>query len=251
MQDVHKKLTEGINDYVKKSGLSTCVLGLSGGLDSAVVLKLAIDALGSENVNVLILPEKGVTNPVNINHAKVLSDFLGVHYFSLSINGFLTSYSVIPWEQSNLAYINTKARVRASLLYNFANTYSALVFGTSNKSELLLGYGTKYGDLASDLMPIGDLYKTEVMELADFMGLPREIIDKAPSAELYEGQTDAEELGGSYKEIDPILARRDQGEVALIEKGMNAVLIRSIFRRMSTNEHKLSPPHIISVDRPM
>ena len=157
----------------------------------------------------------------------------------------MLDYSALPWKQNEAAFTNTKARIRANILYNYANTKQALVVGTSNKSELIIGYGTKHGDLASDLLPLGDLYKTEVQELADHMELPKEIIDKAPSAELYVGQTDEEELGATYKELDIVLKQRDLGEEALIEKGMNPVLVRSIFKRISDNAHKLSTPPII------
>jgi NAD+ synthase len=244
-EEKHKKIVKGLRAYFGESGFKQGVLGLSGGLDSAVVLKLAVDSLGAENVSALIMPESGLTSAENINHAKGLSDFFGVKYYQLPINPFLVDFATLPWKQKDIAYVNTKARVRGLLLYNFANTFNALVIGTSNKSELLLGYGTKYGDLASDVMPIGDMYKTEVYELADFMGLPEEIINKPPSAELYEGQTDEEELGGKYKEIDNILEQRDLGESALVDKGMNALLVRSVFRRMEENQHKLEPPVII------
>jgi NAD+ synthase len=153
----------------------------------------------------------------------------------------------LPWKQNDIAFINNKARIRATILYNFANTFHTLVLGTSNKSELLLGYGTKYGDLASDVMVIGDLFKTEIYELAEHLGLPNELINKEPSAELFEGQTDEKELGGSYKEIDTILMQHEQGEETLIDKGMNAILVRSIFQRMRANKHKLQAPPIIQI----
>lgn len=247
-KQVHKKITEGIQEYFKENGFQKGVLGLSGGLDSSTVLKLAVDALGHENVDVLILPEKGLTKQENVEHAKGLADFLKVKYYHVPINSFLVDYASLPWKQGDLAYANAKARIRANLLYNYANSFDALVVGTSNKSELLLGYGTKFGDLASDLLPIGGLYKTEVVELADFMELPKEIVEKEPSAELYEGQTDEGELGGTYKELDTILRQHDLGEEELIDKGMNAMLVRSVFKRIKVNKHKLETPFIIPTE---
>ncbi|MBA4336452.1 NAD(+) synthetase [bacterium] len=247
MQEIHEKLTSGLRDFFEKTSHRKAVLGLSGGLDSAVTLKLAVDALGDENVTAILMPENGVTKGENVLHAKGLCQFLRVEYYYQPINSFMLDYAALPWKQNEIAYANTKARIRATILYNYANTKQALVVGTSNKSELILGYGTKYGDLASDVLPLGELYKTDVQELADFMDLPKEIIEKAPSAELYAGQTDEQELGASYKELDIILRQRDLGEEALIEKGMNAVLVRSIFKRINDNAHKLVSPPIITL----
>jgi len=247
MQDTHKQLVSGIREFFQQSAHKKAVLGLSGGLDSALTLKLTVDALGSENVAAILMPENGVTRFENNTHAKALCQFLRTEYYYQPINSFMLDYSALPWKQNETAFINTKARIRATILYNYANTKQALVVGTSNKSELILGYGTKYGDLASDLLPLGELFKTQVQELANYMGLPKEIIEKAPSAELYAGQTDEEELGATYKDLDVVLKQRDLGEEALIEKGMNPVLIRSIFKRIRDNKHKLSTPPIISL----
>ncbi|MFC1655758.1 NAD+ synthase [Patescibacteria group bacterium] len=244
---IYKKLTDGLTEYSNQCGIKKGVLGLSGGLDSATTLKVAVDALGAENVAAIIMPETGLTKAENTAHAKGLCEFLKVEYHLLPINPFVLNYASLPWKQNEIAFINNKPRVRATALYNYANTFSALVLGTSNKSELLLGYGTKYGDLASDIMVIGDLYKSEIFELAEYLGLPQELIDKEPSAELFEGQTDEQELGGTYKDIDTILKQRDVGEETLIEKGMNPMLVRSLFQRMRANQHKLETPPIIQV----
>ncbi|MBU1445912.1 NAD+ synthase [Patescibacteria group bacterium] len=246
-EEVHQKLVDGLKTYFQDSKVQKAVVGLSGGIDSAVTLKIAVEALGAEKVTAILMPETGLTKGINVTHAKGLCEFLEVQYFQMPINSFLIDYSTVPWKQSDIAYVNTKARIRANLLYNYANTHHALVLGTSNKSELLLGYGTKFGDLASDILVIGNLYKTEVYGIAEFMGLPQEFIDKAPTAELFDGQTDEGELGGTYKDIDAILMRSDVGEEELIGKGMNPILVRGLFQRMKANMHKLSMPPVLEV----
>ncbi len=250
MQKIYEQLIKGIKSYFKKSGLHRAVLGVSGGIDSSLTLKLAVDALGPEKVTALSMPENGISSPENTVHAKKLCEALGVEFFSIPINQFLLSFNGLPWNGSSLANQNLKARMRAILLYHYANTKNALVLGTSNKSELLLGYGTKYGDLAADLEVLGDLYKEEVFSLADFIGLPREIIEKPPSAELFAGQTDETDLGAGYSELDPILKRLELGMENLIERGINAALVHRVFNRIEKNKHKTVPPPIIKIKRP-
>lgn len=247
MEQTYQQLIEGIRDYFKKSGLTRAVLGVSGGVDSSLTLKLAVDALGPGKVTALSMPETGISGPENTAHAKKLCEALGVEFFSVPISRFLLPFNHIPWGGPPLAEQNVKARIRAILLYHYANTKNALVLGTSNKSELLLGYGTKYGDLAADVEVIGDLLKTEVFAMADFVGLPREIIEKTPSAELYPGQTDEEDLGAGYEDLDPILKRLDLGIENLIERGMNAALVHGIINRVEKNRHKTAPPPIIKI----
>lgn len=251
MDQIYKQLIKGIQKFFKKSGQSRVVLGVSGGIDSALTLKLLADAIGANKVTGISMPEYGITNPLNTQHAKLLIEALGATHFNQPINSYLVAYTQLPWRQSDNANINVKARVRATILYNYANTAQALVAGTSNRSELLLGYGTKFGDLACDFFPIGDLYKEEVITLADYLELPREIIEKKPSAELYKGQTDEAELGASYSELDPILARYDASDDSLadklIEKGMSPTLIHNVLNRIEANKHKSKTPVIIKV----
>lgn len=249
MESIYEQLIKGLQKYFKKSGLHRVVVGVSGGIDSSLTLKLTVDALSPKYVTAISMPENGLSNPENTMHAKKLSEALGVTFFMQPINGFLIAFAQMAWGRSNIAEINTKARIRAVLLYHYANTANALVLGTSNKSELLLGYGTKYGDLAADLGVLGDLYKDEVYALADHVGIPREIIEKKPTAELYSGQTDENELGATYAELDPILKRLDIGLDQLIERGMSATLVHNVLKRIEKNRHKTSTPPILKIKR--
>lgn len=247
MHNIYTKLIAGIQKYFRLAGLEKAVIGVSGGIDSALCLKLVVDALGPENVTGIMMPEKGVSSEENLRHAKTLCEFLKTDSHVVYINKFLADFPALPWHPNKLADINVKARIRMVLLYNFANTNNALVIGTSNKTELALGYGTKYGDLGIDLEIIGDLFKSEVYQMAEHVGLPDEFLTKAPSAELYEGQTDEEELGLSYKEIDAVLSHLEKGlsKEEIIAKGLNSNTVLKIFRLMELNRHKLVPPYII------
>lgn len=247
MHNIYTKIIAGIQRYFKLANVEKAVIGVSGGIDSALCLKLTVDALGPERVAGLIMPEKGISSEENTIHAKMLCEFLKVDFHTIFINKFLTDYLTLPWQPSDLAQINMKARVRMLLLYNYANTYNCLVIGTSNKTELALGYGTKYGDLGADIELIGDLLKEDVYKLGEHVGLPDEFLTKAPSAELYAGQTDEGELGLTYKEIDSVLKNVEKGvaKEEIIGKGINPNSVHKIFRLMELNRHKLVPPYII------
>lgn len=257
--NTYTKILSQIAKYFEESGFHKAVLGVSGGVDSALTLKLLVDALGPEHVTGLIMPEHGVTRDENTAHAKALCTFLEAENYILPINKYLQDLLHLPWKPSGLAQMNTKARIRSVICYNYANTQHALVVGTSNKSELMLGYGTKFGDLACDLMPIGDLYKTEVFELAEHIGIPMEIIEKAPTAELARGQTDEAELGAPYETLDRIL-REIAGDTpeSSSETPESHVLFepetiplsttaKSLLERIKRNEHKGRTPFVIKL----
>lgn len=259
MEKKYKKIVKELEKFFTKNNFEKAVVGLSGGIDSSLVLKLAVDALGAENVTGILLPETGLTKEENIKHAKGLADFFGVKTYTAPINSALVPFNTAPWQPSKLAQINTKARVRMTFLYNFANTHRACVLGTSNKSEILLGYGTKYGDAAADIYVIGDLFKTEVWQMAELLGLPDEIIRKVPSAELSHGQTDEGELGASYQQLDKVLkaltkecADLDDGKEikraleVLVDKGMDSLLVRKIVKLVEENRHKSKTPATIN-----
>ncbi len=257
--NTYTKLLSQIARFFEETGFHKAVIGVSGGVDSALVLKLLVDAIGSQNVVGLMMPEHGVTKDENTAHAKALCNFLEVENYTLPINKYLQDLLHLPWKPSGLAQMNTKARIRSVILYNYANTEHALVVGTSNKSELMLGYGTKFGDLACDLMPIGDLYKTDVFALAEHIGIPMEIVEKVPTAELCKGQTDEAELGAPYETLDRIL-REISGETPeasattpeshqLFEQESIPFshTAKSIMDRMKRNEHKGRTPFVIKL----
>lgn len=249
MHNIYTKIVAGIQKYFRESQIEHAVIGVSGGIDSALCLKLTVDALGADHVTGLTMPEKGVSSDENLLHAKTLCQFLEVSHYNIPINKYLMDFMALPWKPSELAQINTKARVRMVILYNFSNSRNAMVIGTSNKTELAIGYGTKYGDLGADIEIIGDLFKEDVYKLAEHVGLPNEFLEKTPSAELYPGQTDESELGMSYREIDIILKKMEEGltKDELVGKGINPNLVHKIFRLYDINKHKLNPPFLIRV----
>lgn len=192
-------------EKLRKSGAKGYVLGVSGGIDSAVVLKLATEAVGRDKVLALILPERDSPEE-DRRLAEEICEAEHVRYEVIDISSIVDAFTeAIDKEVTRGGLANIKARARMVLLYHYAGAEGRLVLGTSNKSELLIGYFTKYGDGGADLEPIGDLYKTDVRRLAERLGIPREIVDRRPSAGLWRGQTDEKDIGLPYDRLDGIL----------------------------------------------
>ena len=250
MKDLEKtveKLTNFIRDVVERANAKGVVVGLSGGIDSSVVATLCVKALGKERVLGVIMPERD-TDPRDVEHAKMVAEKLGIKYIISDITDILKAFGAggyVPTREfDRIVDGNLKARIRMCILYYFANKRKLLVAGTSNKSELYMGYGTKYGDLGSDFLVIGNLFKSEVRELARYLGIPQEIIDKPPSAGLWKGQRDEDELGITYELLDKILERIERGEdKEKISKDLNIPLfqVEEVLNRIEANKHKLGP----------
>ncbi len=190
---------------VRESGRDGVILGLSGGIDSALVAKLCADAIGPGRVLALALPDgKGGRD---LKDARKFANAIGIEFRIVNIGPIASAMEkrVKASEADTVARGNLRARARMTVLYYGANTENRVVMGTGNKSEILIGYDTKFGDAGADFMPIGDLYKTQVREMAAHLGLPPEIVDKTPTAGLWPGQTDEGELGITYDELDRVL----------------------------------------------
>ncbi len=197
-------LTSFIRDTVETSGTQGVVVGLSGGVDSALSAALAVRALGSERVHGFILPYH-TSRPESEQDARGVAGHLGISHRVIDISPMVDAYFEFEPEASAERRGNKMARERMSILFDQAKKHDALVLGTSNKTEILLGYSTVFGDNASSLNPLGDLYKCQVRQLARHLELPAHIVDKVPSADLWPGQTDEDELGFSYDTADEVL----------------------------------------------
>jgi NAD+ synthase len=240
-----------IKQKVEEANADGVLIGLSGGLDSAVVTKLCSDALGSEKVMALIMPEVA-TPQEDIKDALNLTTTLGVEYRVIDISETVGAFAELlsPIELDKTALGNIKARCRMIILYTHANLENKIVMGTSNKSELLCGYFTKFGDGGADFSPIGDLYKTQIYELARAIEIPENVIEKPPSAGLAEGQTDEGELGITYKELDRILLGielRNEPETISEKTGIEISEVNRIQNLVEKNVHKRKMPLIPKV----
>jgi len=243
---VEKILTAFIRDSVVKNGFRNAVLGVSGGLDSAVVLALCRKALGAGHVFALLLPYR-VSDPESLRHGKLVCKAFKVPFEVIDISPQVDAYFSRFPAGNRLQVGNKCARERMAVLYDFSARKQALVAGTSNKSELLIGYSTQFGDSAAAFQPIGDLYKTQVFELARHLGVPDEIVAKKPSADLWPGQTDEKEIGVAYKDLDVLLhllvdMRWDEGEI--IERGFPLALIRRVRRMIAGSQFKRTMPPV-------
>ena len=245
-EKVTETIVNFIREYTEKAGKNKVVIGLSGGVDSSVVAKLATMALGNENVHALFLPD--ISTPLDdFEHARMMAKLLDIDYRTIDLSPMIHAITNACNEMNEIALGNIKARVRMIFLYQFANTNNALVCGTSNKTELLTGYYTKYGDGGSDLMPIGDLYKTQVYQLARYLEIPEEIIKKPPTAGLWKGQTDEEELGIKYEKLDIILygIERQMSKKRISEMaGVEESEVERIYEMVSRAEHKRRLPPV-------
>ena len=248
---LRKILVQFIRSEVRRTGLERGVLGLSGGLDSSLVAALAAEALGPERVLGLAMPYRS-SSPESLAHARLIAEQTGIRFETREITPMVDAYFAAEDDASSLRRGNKMARERMSILYDRSASEGALVLGTSNKSEIFLGYGTAFGDLASAVNPIGDLYKTQVRALSRFLGLPAAIVDKAPSADLWAGQSDEQELGFSYAEVDPLLyAMLDErlDRDALLARGWEAAFVDRVTEMIRRSQFKRRLHVIAKVSR--
>lgn len=246
---VTKILAGFLTREVRKVGLSRAILGLSGGVDSAVSAAVAAAALGADNVLGVMMPYAS-SSPESLADARAVAGALGIETLVVDITPQIDAYFERFPDASRLRRGNKMARERMTILYDHSAAASALVIGTSNKTELLLGYGTLYGDMASALNPIGDLYKTQVWGLARHLALPAAVVEKAPTADLWSGQTDESELGFSYHDVDRLLywmidERMTLG--ALVEAGFETAFVERIAKMVRSSQFKRRLPVIAKI----
>jgi len=235
-----------IRAEIHRAGFTRAVLGLSGGIDSSVVAFLCVRALGPENVLTVTMPYKTSSESTRRDSQAVVEQ-LGVRAIDISITEQVDAYFSRFADASKLRLANKCARERMTILYDQSAAFQALVVGTSNKSELLLGYGTQFGDMASAINPVGDLYKTQLLRLAAHLGVPEQILTKVPSGDLWVGQTDEDELGFSYAEVDRLLVLmvdRRWHRAELLNAGFAAEFVDRVATMVRHNHYKRRMPVI-------
>lgn len=240
-----KILTGFIRTELNRAGFNKTLMGLSGGIDSAVSLYLSARALGPENVLAIRMPYK-TSSKDTLEDAQMMIDALGVQSMTIEITDMVDPLIRYYGQVDRLRAGNMMARMRMIVLYDQSAVFNGLVMGTSNKSEILLGYSTIFGDSAAALQPLGDLYKTQVRQLARALGVPDKVIDKAPSADLWLNQTDEGEMGFTYAEVDRLLYllvdQRYHPEDCIAE-GFEREFVEKVLRMMRKNHFKrIMPP---------
>lgn len=244
-----KLIVDFIRREITRVGIRRGVIGLSGGVDSALTAALTAEALGADNVLALMMPYR-TSNPSSLADAEMMVKQLGIHSRVIEITPMVEPYlsAELSWEQRSYEKRrgNVMARQRMLILYDQSEEFGGLVVGTSNKTEALLGYTTHYGDNAAAIQPIADLYKTQVWQLAAYVGVPETIVAKPPSADLWVGQTDEGELGFTYPVADQILFQLVDlrlAPAAVIARGFDERIVREILRRMrQTHFKRVTPP---------
>lgn len=249
-------LVRFLREETHRIGMTKAVLGLSGGIDSALVVELAARALGPENVLAMAMPYRE-SHPDSLTLAIASAEHAGVKLETLDISPMADAYLAQHPDLEDTSQLSVRlrrgnvfSRLRMITLYDRSAQVGGLVFGTSNKTELMLGYGTQHGDMASGINPIGDLYKSQVVALSRHLGVPQDIVDRPPSADLWDGQTDEQELGYSYDAIDALLFLLIDGRHApevLEAQGFDPTFIREISERVRLNQYKRRPPLIAKV----
>lgn len=239
-------LTGFIKSEVRRVGFTRAVVNLSGGLDSALSCALAAEALGGENVLALRLPYRS-SSPDSLEHAQLMIDQFKLQSETIDITDMVEPFVQRDPKLSNTRKGNIMARMRMIFLYDRTEAFKGLPIGTSNKTEILLGYTTLWGDMASGINPIGDLYKTQVRQLARAMKIPQPIIDKPPSADLWVGQTDEGELGFTYEEADKLLyllVDQRYSPQECIEAGFAEKFVTNVVKRIQRYQFKRMMPPI-------
>jgi len=241
-------LVDFLKEETRRVGYGRLVIGLSGGIDSAVSAALASRALGPKNVLALFMPYR-TSDPQSLVDGKRVADFLGLRSQTIDITPMIDAYfQGRPSDGRRRG--NKMARERMSILFDASESFSGLVIGTSNKTELLLGYGTIHGDLASAINPLGDLYKTQVRQIAKALDIPGPVIKKAPSADLVPGQTDEEDLGSSYELLDAVLVRlvdRRLSSRTVRAQGWPPDVVSFVCGRLRSQQFKRRPPLIAKI----
>lgn len=239
-------LTGFIHSEITRAGFSRAVVGLSGGLDSVLVCFLTAQALGAENLLAVRMPYQS-SSPDSLSHAQMVIDILGIQSLTIPITEMVEPLIKRYPEASPVRRGNIMARARMIVLYDQSEEFHGLVVGTSNKTEILLGYSTQFGDAACAINPLGDLYKTQIRQLASAMGVPKEIIQKPPSADLWAGQTDEGELGFTYENVDKLLyllVDQRYSPQDCIEAGFSDNFVETVVKRIQRSHFKRVLPPI-------